>query len=210
VGGVFDDGKVISPGDVQDGVHVAGVAVEVDGQDGFDGEWRMENGEWRMDDGGWISIFHLPSSIFRLPSSLFQDRSLYLPRVYIQGVRLHVYQDGAGADVFDDVDAGAEGHGGGDDGVARADAQGGQGHVHGRRTGVKGQSRRRAKEGGEFLLEASDFRASSDPVRAQCVYDLGDFVFADEGWGKREKSRTHQLSPSPPTVGKVHKTDQKT
>jgi len=191
VGGVFDHGQVVLVGDVQDGVHVAGVAVEMNGQDGFDGEWRMENGEWRMEVGGRISIFHLPSSVFHLPPSLFQDRSLYLPRVYIQRVRLYVYQDGAGADVFDDVDAGTEGHGGGDDGVARADAQGSQGHVHGRRTGVEGQGRRRADESGEFFLEAPDFRPGGDPVRAECVYDFSDFLLADEGWREGEKGVTH-------------------
>ena len=91
-------------------------------------------------------------------------------RVYVQRIWLYIHEDRFGPYVFDDVDAGAKGHGGGDDAVAGANAQGCQGHVQGRCAGVECQDCRGADEGSELLLEASDLWPGGDPVRAQCVY----------------------------------------
>ena len=105
----------------------------------------------------------------------------------VQGVRLHVHQDGPGAHVLDHVDGGRERRGRRDHLVARTDAQGHQRGVQARGARVHRQRAGRADVGGELLLESLGLRPGRDPARPQGVDDLGDLLLADERRRERQE-----------------------
>ena len=79
--------------------------------------------------------------------------------VEVQGVRLDVHQDGAGADVLDHRDGRHEGERGGDHLVAGADAQDRQGRVQGRRAAIEREGGGALQAFCETLLELAALRA---------------------------------------------------
>ena len=122
------------------------------------------------------------------------DGGLDRTRVDVQGEWVDVDQADIGAQVAHHFGRGGEGVGGGDDLVARADADGFKCQVQARGGRVDGQAMQglavhvvAAQEFGEVLLKAAGLGPGGDPAAAQRVHDFGDFVFTDVGQREGQK-----------------------
>jgi hypothetical protein len=127
------------------------------------------------------------------------EGALHRARVEVQRVGLDVHEHGARAHVLDDVHRGREGDAGGDDLVARPDAERHERRVQAGGARVERQRARRAQRGGELGLEARGLGPRGDPVRAERVHHLVDLLVADGGRRERE-----ELGPAGQARGDRH------
>ena len=112
--------------------------------------------------------------------------------------RVDVDQPHVGAEVAHDLGGGGEGVGGGDDLVARADAQRLEREVQAGGGRIDGQRLQRpvAEEGAEVVLEALGLGAGGEPAGAQRVDHLGDLLLADLGQGEGQDIVPADVSPN--------------
>ena len=96
-------------------------------------------------------------------------------------LRIAVHQHRLRAGMHDGVNGRAEGHGGSDDFIARADAECHQRQMNGSGTTADRSRVRRVFVARELVLELFDARAQADPVAAQAFDYRGDLGFADDG-----------------------------
>ena len=127
LGGVFDELEIVFAGDGGEGVHVGALAEEVDGEDGG------------VLEAGWEG---------------FGEDFLDGLGVEVEGGEVDVGEDGMGSGAEDGGGGGEEAEGGGNDGVAGADAGGGEGEPKGVGAVGAADGVGDVEEGGGGLFEA--------------------------------------------------------
>ena len=117
-----------------------------------------------------------------------------------QGGRVHIHQHHISPQVTHHLGGGGEGVGGGDDLIARANAQGFKRQVQTRSGGVHGQAvqacvfGKRAQKRSELSLKPFGLGAGGEPAGFQGVDHFGDLFVTDFGQSEREKGQvTHGL-----------------
>ena len=107
--------------------------------------------------------------------------------------RVDVHQAHIGAQVAHHFSRGREGVGGGDDLVARANAQGFQGQMQTRRGRVHGHAVQAfiAQKSAEVFFELRRFGAGGDPARPQGVDHFSNFFFANFRQGVGQERCAH-------------------
>lgn len=105
------------------------------------------------------------------------DGCFHRARVDAARSRVHIDQHGGRSGVLGAGGGSQESHGAGDDLVARTDAKSGQGHVHGRRTGVERHYVRKSGVGRELAFEFRSDRPGAQEYRTQHLDRVGDVGF---------------------------------
>ena len=113
VRGVFNDSEAVLLRYLQQGIHFARMAVQMNGEDGF---WA-------------ITAIQLCARII--------DRFFYFSWIDVESVRFHVDEDGASAHLFNHIDARTKCHWSCQDRVAGTDSQADQSKMQGCRAGSK-------------------------------------------------------------------------
>jgi len=142
---VFDDGNVVLGADVENGIHVGALAVQVHHDDRF--------GE--------------PPLLCRGGERLRQELGIHVPRR-----PLAVDEDGTRAEVANGIDGSGEGQRADEDVVTGRDTEMQQRQMQRGGTGIQRQRRRAADRAREFILKRFDVRAERrDPVTRERVDD---------------------------------------
>ena len=120
-----------------------------------------------------------------------RDRGLDQFGVDVQRCRVDVDQHHIGAQVADNFGRGGKGMGGGDDLVARADAQRFERQMQAGGGRIDGDAfdLRLGQKFGKSQFEALCFRAGGDPTRTQGIDHFVDLVLANFGQGERQKGQ---------------------
>lgn len=180
---VLNDGQSVFLGYLENGSHVARMSRDVDGDDG---RGRTED-RGLSTEGGRKPATGRRISFVQIVDSLGEKG-----RRNVQGVGFHVYKEGDGIEVADDLGRSGEGVGRGDDDVPSLQADGFQGQVHGRSARIDRDSVLGPHIGGKLRLELPHLGARGDPARVQGVFDFVQFGFVDIGEGEGEVEITHR------------------
>ena len=121
-----------------------------------------------------------------------RDSCLDLRGVEVQGRGLAVHQHRPPPQVLDDRHRGREGHGAGDDLVARPDPHRLERQVQRCGAGVHRHGVLAADVGGEVPLELLDHRAGGEPAGAQAADHRLDLLLAEQRLGEGQESGSHR------------------
>src|SRR5579862_7091444 len=161
-------------GDLQDGITVAGMTVEMDWHDGLHAQAEILLGEF--------------------------DLAAKACGVQIQSIRLDVAQDRSRTYMLDHMHSGAEGYGSGDDGISRAYSKRDKREVHRGRAGTQGERIRSMDELREVLLETFHLRPGRNPLRTKSVHNFVDFLFSNQRRGEGQEFIAHRLGMASATL----------
>ena len=139
--GVFNDSEAVLLRYLQQGIHFARMAVQMNGEDGF---WA-------------ITAIQLCARLINCFS--------YFSWIDVESAGLHIDEDRACAHLFNHVDARTKCHWGCQDRVAGTDPQADQRKMQGCRAGAQRQSCRRVHGSGKLFLEALHFGTRGNPIR---------------------------------------------
>src|SRR5579863_2031087 len=154
MGGVFDYSQVVLRSDLQDGIAVARMTVEMYRHNGLHTQAK----------------------------TLFGGLDLMSNAVGIQIQRagFDIVEDGRGAYVLDDVHSRTECKRSGDDSIARANTKRQKRKVQRGGARTHGQGIRSMDEAREVLFKVRHFRSGGNPLGAQSIDDFVDFLFSDQ------------------------------
>ena len=154
--GILDDDQFVLACDLQDGIHVGGLAVEVDWTNRTEGELHGFIGLIEFVEligfVGFIGLIEMGGA----------KKIIEFLGIQVEGLGVDVDEDGGGADLGNGFGGGDEGVGHRDDSITRADSGGHEGEAQGVGAGVDADAVFGVAECGEGFLEVLDIGAADE------------------------------------------------